>query len=570
MGSVEFREVVLCDFEFRVVDGGTHEPWCLVAQELCSGRVHRLGPTELRETRTPPYPTDPDVLFVAFNASAELGCHLALGWPMPENILDLYVEHRLQWNGIGPPAGFGLLGALAANGLPGISEVEKEGMRALAMRGAPFTAEEIRDLLAYCETDVVALRRLLPAMKPRLDLPRALLRGYHMRSIARMERTGVPIDRERLNLLRARWGPLLGELVRSVDADFGVYEGQSFVTKRFESFLHARSIAWPRHDTGHLDLRDETFKQMALAHPELRTLRELRKTMAQTRLEALSVGPDGRNRTPLWPFGTKTGRNTPSNSRQVFGTAAWLRWLVTPPPGKALAYIDFEQQEFGIAAALSGDVNMSEAYRSGDAYLAFARQVGIVPASATKATHGTERELSKKLLLAIQYGMGLASLAGHLGQSIAHAHELVRLHRAAYPVLWRWSDAAVDHATLFGMLHTVFGWTLRGDQRVPTLRNYLMQANGAEVLRLACDHAHAAGITICLPVHDAILIEADAPDINDAVERTRRAMATASSDVLSGFQLRTEVKVVTHPERFAEPRGRDMWHRVSNLLGVEP
>ena len=27
-------------------------------------------------------------------ASAELGCHLALGWPLPDNVLDLYVEFR--------------------------------------------------------------------------------------------------------------------------------------------------------------------------------------------------------------------------------------------------------------------------------------------------------------------------------------------------------------------------------------------------------------------------------------------------------------------------------------------
>ena len=40
-------------------------------------------------------------------------------------------------------------------------------------------------------------------------------------------------------------------------------------------------------------------------------------------------------------------------------------------PSHALAYIDWSQQEFGIAAALSGDTRMQEAYASGDPYLTF-------------------------------------------------------------------------------------------------------------------------------------------------------------------------------------------------------
>ena len=64
----------------------------------------------------PPYPIGPDVLFVAYLASAELGCHLALGWPLPARVLDLYVEFRNAANGTKPPNGFGLLGALTYHG----------------------------------------------------------------------------------------------------------------------------------------------------------------------------------------------------------------------------------------------------------------------------------------------------------------------------------------------------------------------------------------------------------------------------------------------------------------------
>jgi len=87
-----------------------------------------------------------------------------------------------------------------------------------------------------------------------------------------------------------------------------------------------------------------------------------------------------------------------------------------PEPGTALAYIDWEQQEFGIGAALSEDPMMLEAYGSGDPYLEFAKQAGAVPPKATKYTHGEERERYKACALAVQYGMGEQSLAYRIGR----------------------------------------------------------------------------------------------------------------------------------------------------------
>jgi len=55
--------------------------------------------------------------------------------------------------------------------------------------------------------------------------------------------------------------------------------------------------------------------------------------------------------------------------------------------------VDWSQQEFGIAAALSGDQAMQDAYRSGDSYLAFAKQAGRCSANATKTTHEPTRDL---------------------------------------------------------------------------------------------------------------------------------------------------------------------------------
>jgi hypothetical protein len=250
--------------------------------------------------------------------------------------------------------------------------------------------------LEYCAGDVAALERLLPAMLPRLDLPRALLRGRYMGAAAAMEWNGVPIDTETLALLRQYWTTIQDQLIADIDANYGVFDGRTFKAERWEQWLIAHGIPWPRLDTGRLDLSEGAFRQMAKAYPLVSPMRELRSALSDLRLNDLQVGQDGRNRTILSVFRARTGRNQPGSTKYIFGPSVWLRSLIKPPAGYGVAYIDWSQQEFGIAAALSGDTAMMAAYNSGDPYLEFAKQARAVPADATKATHGPKRELFKQ------------------------------------------------------------------------------------------------------------------------------------------------------------------------------
>lgn len=286
------------------------------------------------------------------------------------------------------------------------------------------------------------------------------------------------------------------------------------------------------------------------------------------RLAGLTVGDDGRNRCLLSPFASRTSRNQPSNTKFIFGPSVWLRGLIKPEGSFGIAYLDYAQQEFGIAAALSSDPAMQEAYRSGDPYLAFAKQAGAVPADATKKTHKAEREQFKACVLAVQYGMGSEALAQRIGQPEARARQLLALHRSTYPKFWRWSDAAVDEAELNGRLWTVLGWEIRPahPSNPRSLRNFPMQANGAEMLRLACIYLTEAGVRVCAPVHDALLIEAPLYTLNTTVAYAQDLMAKASADILDGFTLHTDAKIVRFPDRFMDERGEVMWSRVMNLI----
>ena len=136
-----------------------------------------------------------------------------MGWPKPANILDLFVEFRDRTNGLTTPAGAGLVGALTYFGLDALAAQEKDEMRLLVLRGGPWSEDERAALLDYCATDTAALERLLPAMLPRIDLPRALLRGRYMAAAAAMESAGVPIDVPTLELLREHWTDIQDDLI---------------------------------------------------------------------------------------------------------------------------------------------------------------------------------------------------------------------------------------------------------------------------------------------------------------------------------------------------------------------
>jgi hypothetical protein len=362
------------------------------------------------------------------------------------------------------------------------------------------------------------------------------------------------------------------QLIHEVNTQYDVYtpadQPVTFSTDRFAAWLSSHDIPWPRLPSGRLDLSDDSFRAMSKRYSIVAPLRELRHAISQLHLNDLSVGPDGRNRCLLSPFRARTGRNQPSNSRFVFGPAVWIRGLIVPPWGNSLAYIDWSAQEIGIAAALSGDEAMRNAYMHGDPYLWLAKAGGFAPKDATKKTHGDVREMFKVVYLAANYGMQSVSLAQLVGKSEPEARELLRLHRTQFPRFWHWSDHNLDRAMLLGSLQTMFGWRLHvgPDTRATSLRNFPIQATGAELLRLACCLATERGIAVCAPIHDALLVEGPSDRIQDVVAATQAAMADASEDVLGRFRLRSDAKIIGSGERYMDPRGEQMWKTVSRLL----
>jgi DNA polymerase I len=556
-----FSRIYAIDFEFYFkTPGDIVVPVCMVVLELLSGELTKLWLDSHVISRFP-LPAGRDCLFIAYNCAAEVGCFLALNWSVSQNWIDLCVEFRRKTSGLNPPFGNGLLGAMAHHHLDAISAAEKKSMVDLILTGGPWTDQEKLDILDYCRSDTTALRDLFPAMKEDIDLPQAMLRAEYVVCCARMYHLGIPIDVEKFNALRNHWIELQLALIKEINWDFNlVYQGRRFRRKHFEWWLLKNRIPWPRTESGVLDTKYETFEAMAKSYPEVIPLMKVRDIIGRMRLNKPAVGTDGRARCSLKPFAARTSRNAPSTREYLFAMPAWFRGVIAASPGYGLCYLDYEQAEFGAAAALSGDQLMMAAYRSGDPYTQLGIQAGAIPVGGNKHTHPQERALYKELCIGIQYGLGIDGIAERTGTSIPEAKALLRQHKRIYHHFWRWSDYGVNYGAAYGRLYTVFGWQrYYRDVEPQSMRNFPIQGNSAEILRLAVILGFQAGVEILGPVHDALLIQYPLVERDAAIQMMTRSMVRASEIVLSGFPLRVETTVFDYPNHFMEDRGKPMW-----------
>ena len=126
-----------------------------------------------------------DYTMIAYAAKAELSCFMALGWPFPPQVLDLFFLYKRVINGDPGSKGSGLFPALASYGINyGYNETQKHDFQTLAADlDHQCTEKEKADLRAYCYEDVRATAKLYLAMAEE-GLP---LNAYHWGEYAKAQ-----------------------------------------------------------------------------------------------------------------------------------------------------------------------------------------------------------------------------------------------------------------------------------------------------------------------------------------------------------------------------------------------
>ncbi len=149
---------------------------------------------------------------------------------------------------------------------------------------------------------------------------------------------------------------------------------------------------------------------------------------------------------------------------------------------------------------------------------------------------------------------------------------MLRQHRSIFAQYWKWSDDWVQHALQTGIMRTAMGWTCRVgviEFNERSIRNWPVQATGADILRVACIMAARRGIRLLAPVHDAVLIESPIERIDADVVLMQDVMRRASRIVLPTGELRTDAKIIRYPERYTDKRGAAIWEHMLKLLAKQ-
>jgi DNA polymerase-1 len=570
-----YKSIICLDFEFRHDDGEAlpNEVVCCVAKDLVTGKTWRLSGDQCRAFPVAPYPCGRESLFVCWNAVAELSCHMALGWGMPANVLDLMVCHMATVNGLSKKAS--LVEGLKYHGMGHLAENEKEEMRNLAMRGGPYSTNEMDDLLKYCETDVIALEQILPPVSREIaKLPNGLAGclawGRYMKAVTKMMVTGIPLDRRNYHRLLEGWQGVLRNLKNKAHDLYGVYQEGTFSFKALERLLCSAGIPWKRTTSGRLDDSSDYWKAQGKAYPKLKFLADVKRTLRSHSELKLTVGSDGRNRSSLFPFRTKTSRNAPSSNRFVMNCPSWMRAMVTPPEGRALVVSDYSAEEPWLMGVLAGDKAILDAYANeGDFYLNIARRMGLCDLLATRKTHPDLRGKIKVLVLAASYGMGTQSAATLMQTGESEAISLMRKFRQAHKTYFDWVKVKLDATWLDRSAHTRFGWPINvpPEPNERSFMNFPLQAHGADILRILCCDLTESGFSVCYPLHDAVGVEVDLGTEKEAVTEIESKMVNAAGWLGSDVPIQVESRIILPGRRYIDDdQAEQQWEEAMRAL----
>lgn len=370
--------------------------------------------------------------------------------------------------------------------------------------------------------------------------------------LAEMERVGIVLDVARLGEIAARvrdnadelrdriWELAGGEFVIESPKQLGqvLFERLGLPTFR------RGKTGWST-DRQVLRLLEDKHEIV----PLIGQYRELTK-LDNTYLSALPelVDPeDGRLHTTFNQTVAETGRlsSTNPNLQNIpvrTSVGREIRDAFVAAPGWRLVSCDYSQVELRILAHVSGEPALRGAFARGeDVHRATAAEVfGLPLEEVDRAT----RDRAKAVNFGIVYGISDFGLADQLGISRADAGHYISTYLDRYPRVRSFIDTTIAGATQDGFVSTLLGRRrpipeLAGrtrQQRQLGERlavNTIIQGSAADIIKVAMVAAHRAlaesGLRarLVLQIHDELLLEAPAEEVEPAIAIVRRAMVAA-------------------------------------------
>lgn len=450
-----------------------------------------------------------------------------------------------------------------------IDTVEKNTVRQIIIDNNAETIVASRDrILEYNFSDIANMPALLDAVLNEFVakgftletwLHGAYSRGDYSARAARMVAAGYPVNVERLRKFAANVLPIMEEAAMScMGGDIKPFRrnvktnrlsvNEGVIRKWVDDSGFAES--WMKTAKGKHSLSKDAFNRFFDPSSEgfggdfyryLKTKQSMNGFLPISEGSKRKsffdfLGSDGRVRPFMGLYGAKTARSQPGAVGVIFLKSHWMRIFVEASAGRALTGADYGSQEFLVAAALSQDLNMFDAYKSGDVYMTLAIAVGLAPAGATRVTHKAAREKAKTLVLGMSYDMGPKSMAARLGVTEDAARGIIDTFYKMYPAYKRWKKAVQDRYRLNKRLILPDGWVMWGDNDNPrSVGNFLVQGHGSVIMRRAVRLSQDTGLSVIQTLHDALYIEHDSRAYSRVIPTFFEAMQQAFQDVMKPY-----------------------------------
>ncbi len=423
-----------------------------------------------------------------------------------------------------------------------------------------FSEIAIETAAHYAAEDADVCVRLHHALQAKLQAQVELLKLYNalemplLSVLARLERNGVLIDD---NLL-VHQSMELSQQMMSLEQKAHDEAGHNFnlnSPKQIQTILYEQ-LQIPvikRTPKGQPSTDESVLQELAeeYALPKLiiehRSLSKLKSTYTDKLPEQINV-KTGRVHTSYHQAVTATGRlsssepnlqNIPIRSPE----GRKIRQAFIAPEGYKIVAADYSQIELRIMAHLANDEGLITAFSQGeDIHRATAAEVFNVPLSDVTTDL---RRKAKAVNFGLIYGMSAFGLAKQLDVSRSDAQTYINAYFARYPGVKKYMDDTRILAKEQGYVETLFGRRLylpEIDSRNAALRQYAertainapMQGTAADIIKramLTVDEWLLRGeidAKMIMQVHDELVFEINAQDVDVAVEKIKSLMSSAA------------------------------------------
>ncbi|KIG12054.1 DNA polymerase I [Enhygromyxa salina] len=371
--------------------------------------------------------------------------------------------------------------------------------------------------------------------------------------LAKLERRGILLDVEELGRQANELGEQVQALRDSIEAEAGYAVDPNSPKQLGKLLFEDRGLPAKKKTKTGYSTDAQTLEELSLLDPivkhilEFRSLTKLKGTYLDT-LPTL-INPDtGRLHTHFHQAVAATGRlsssepnlqNIPIRTEQ----GRRIRRGFIAPEGMTLVTLDYSQIELRVLAHLSGDPNLTKAFKDGaDVHRRTAAEVFEV--SEAEVTD-EQRRVAKAVNFGVIYGQSAFGLARQLGIPQGRAGKYIKAYFKKIPGVTSYMNALIDSAKDTGFAETILGRR----RRIPELsrrtstaraygeriaRNTPIQGSAADILKVAMVEverllADKPWARMLLTVHDELIFECETAQVEALVQLVKPAMEGAAT-----------------------------------------